>query len=296
MEICAINDNRVIPMLTGNKEVLNNKRAILNSRIIDGFQIIFFLTNENDQNQLFHVFIGKAKGSNANNFKITVIPESKKKGQTFKIPFSTKIGDVFAYIQHSLLIGNSSKLKNVQALNDALIEGRKIGLDDKSKEMINTASMEDMLNLLMLNNLVIVKNSQNHLYGISLIIDEKSNNNYSNESALLLNKIESELKQLIHSKMSPSEINSVLTLNLKKRDRKAIDQNWMELKYVFEKSEIWDRMKWIVDRNMFIELLNEINRIVRFFKSCKNAFISEKDKSLLYDSVSFLNKLKEMSV
>lgn len=296
MEICTLNYGDFVQSSENRENSPKLTNTEVQSMIKKGFRLIFFLNKENEPNQLFHVQISKGTGSGYKNFKITVIPENVGKIEKFNIQLSTKIGDVFAYIQHSLIIGKTANTKNVEELKEALLQGKSLGLKEKSKELFNTASMEEMFLLLTKKDVVVIKNSQNQLFGVSVIVNESMNNNSSNEQVFLLDKIESELKQLICSKLSPFEINNVLSTNLKNKDRMGINQNWLEFKYIFENSEIWDRMKLLVDRKTFLELINEINRIVGIFKLYKNTMISEKDKSLLYDSANFLHKMRELSV
>jgi hypothetical protein len=96
----------------------------------------------------------------------------------------------------------------------------------------------------------------------------------------------------LKSKTSIEELEKVMNSAIHIPNSSA--ERWNELVKSFEKTEVWKSLKLVVDHTLFLEMLNEMNRIVNELFTNRRVDLSENDKVKLMETAIFFDKMKEM--
>lgn len=223
--------------------------------------------------------------------------EYQGESKAISLPLNTMVGDLVAFIMHSVVLCNLSpneKWSNTDILLHQLDKPYDVTNNDEPFIDILDCqcTIGDLLFKSKNDKLIAIRNFQFHLCAL---ISKESNEltlRYDREVMTLLDIISEEMSAILRSKSSLKELEKLL--NSRTFAPQSNEDRWNDMIYAFNENEVWQSLKLIVDHALFMEMLNEMKRIVNILFSNKRIELSENDNIILMETAIFFDKMKEM--
>lgn len=227
--------------------------------------------------------------------EMLIVFEYNGSTKSISLPLKTMVGDLIAFIMHSVSMCNLSPdylWNSTHHLKSQLeYDSQSVSLCQDAIEVIDSqCTLGELLFKSKEKKIVAIRNLQYHL--CALVTNNLSESNINKEIITLLDRITEELNSLLKSKTSIEELEKVLKSNIFVPNSSA--ERWDDIVKSFEKTEVWQSLKIFVDHTLFLEMLYEMNRIVRELFEKKRVDLSENDKVKLMETAIFFDKIKEM--
>lgn len=277
--------------IVGGKKVVNNTAEVIKKHEMK--LTIFY--NDIFQNRKFLTCLLKCNNVSNNVINdIKIVIDGNEETINALIPDSTVVGDLIAYLRHSLIpdstIQNNSELISIQDSNFI----SKNSTDQKCLQLMDSSStISDLMARPLHKGIIMIRDRQDLLCALVSNEELTSQHTVFTESYSLIEKISNEITLLMKNAMPEFNFNN-LNSDPEKKNSWLINQKWLAYVQFFESETAKSRISSKVEMQLFIELLKEIKRIVNLLYVNHQVFLSDKDKSLLRDTVSYLIKLKEI--
>ncbi len=227
--------------------------------------------------------------------EMLIVFEHQGTTKSISLPLKTMVGDLVAFIMHSLSKWNLSPDKlwsstNQLRTNNNGNENIHLSCQDSIEVIDSQCSVGELLFKSKKKKIIAIRSLQYHL--CALVSNEAIGASLDREIITLLDRITEELNSLLKSKTSIEELEKVMNSSIHIPNSSA--ERWNELVKSFEKTEVWKSLKLLVDHTLFLEMLHEMNRIVNELFTNRRVDLSENDKVKLMETAIFFDKMKEM--
>lgn len=224
--------------------------------------------------------------------------EHKGAQKAYSLPLNTMVGDLFAFLTHSVTICHlapDTKWMNTDQIFIQTVDAK------QSKEvgngMIEVLDSQCTIGELLFKskgkNIVAIRNQKFNLCALISNGDFVNEAKPEREVLILLDIITEELQDLIKSKTSLAELDKVLTSS-NFCPKSSLDR-WTNIISSFENYQDWkDRLSLSIDHTLFLEMLYDMKRIVSELYNKKRVDLSPNDKIILFETAIFFDKIKEM--
>ncbi|MEN9997509.1 MAG: hypothetical protein RI922_499 [Bacteroidota bacterium] len=224
--------------------------------------------------------------------------EYKGVQKAFSLPLSTMVGDLFAFLTHSVTICHLAP--DSKWINSDQIFVQKAHFEhstDIDNEMIEVLDSQCTIGELLFKskgkNIVAIRNQKFNLCALISNSDFVNEAKPEREVLILLDSITEELQDLIKSKTSLEELGQVLS-SCNSCPKSSIER-WTNIISAFENFQDWKyRLSLSVDHTLFLEMLYDMKRIVNELYNKKRVVLSPNDKIILFETAIFFDKMKEM--
>jgi argonaute-like protein implicated in RNA metabolism and viral defense len=227
--------------------------------------------------------------------EMLIVFEHQGTTKSISLPLKTMVGDLLAYVIHSVtkcnlqpdkLWSSTNQLRTIHKGTEKSVRSSK----DSIEVIDSQCSVGKMFFKSKKTKIIAIRNLQSHL--CALVSNEAIGASLDREIITLLDQITEELNNLLKSKTSIEELEKVMNSAIHIPNSSA--DRWNELVKSFEKTEVWKSLKLIVDHALFLEMLHEMNRIVNGLFSNRRVDLSENDKVKLMETAIFFDKMREM--
>jgi len=263
-------------------------------KIIEMKLTIFY--NDNSQNRKFLTCTLKCNTQDFDYIEeVKVSINGNEKTRKVSIPKNTEVGDLIAYFRHSIIPRDLNvRYDSISRMNDTtfLYNNTEMSSQKYLQVMDCNSTLDDLIHRPLDKGVVMIRDKQNLLCALVSKVEMETQHKDFTESYLLIERISNELAGIMKNEMS--NVSEPMNVVSEKNNTWAMGQNWKYYIDFFERKEILDKLKPIVDSRFFLEMLVEIKRIVNLLYINHQIFLSDKDKSILRDSATFFHKLKEI--
>lgn len=288
-------DQHSLPLLRelDNKMINSNKDDRKANK--NELNLTIFYRNNSGERETFTCNVRPRHYVGPDGQEMLIVFELNGATKSYSLPLKTMVGDLFAFILHSVSLCNLSpdylwnSTHHLKSQKE--YKSQSISLCQDAIEVIDSqCTLGELLYKSKEKKIIAIRNLQYHL--CALITNNLSESNINKEIITLLDRITEELNSLLKSKTSFQELEKVLKSNIFVPNSST--ERWDEIVKSFEKTEVWQSLKIVVDHTLFLEMLYEMNRIVRELFAKKRVDLSENDKVKLMETAIFFDKIKEM--
>lgn len=227
--------------------------------------------------------------------EMLIVFEYQGTTKSISIPLKTMVGDLLAFVIHSvtkcnLQPDNLWTSTNQLRTSHSGYQESVSSCQDSIEVIDSKCTVGEMLFKAKKTKILAIRNLQYHL--CALVSNDVIGASLNREIITLLDQITEELNSLLKSKTSLEELEKIMNSSIHIPSSSA--ERWNELIKSFEKTEVWNSLKLVVDHTLFLEMLHEMNRIVNELFINKRVDLSENDKVKLMETAIFFDKMREM--
>lgn len=289
--------NRPVPsfLFVNNGELDLSPRDDQSKKLFQLKLTIFY--NDIDLNRKFLTCTIQCKNLNVGIIdELRIAINGYEKTQKVSLPKTTEVGDLVAFLRHTVIPKSmeNSKSKNQLEDNSNFIYSNTTSKNQKYLQVMDcSSSIFDLMNRPLDKGIIMIRDKQNSLCALVSKVEMGQQHNDFTESYTLIEEITNEISFLMEQEIINSNIVNELNSGLNSFSG-TLNQKWKQYIDFFENEKIPNKLKPAIDSGVFVEMLNEITRIVRLLYVNHQVFLSEKDKAILRDSLAFFHRFKEL--
>lgn len=200
-----------------------------------------------------------------------------------QLPVMTSEREVKGIVSWSSLGGQLALGKECKYVRDCLVPHKEI-----SSDTYIFAAVDDII----ANQYVLIRNSENVIYGIVTTSDLSLQFRQLGEPFLLLGEIENYIRRMIQDKYTRDELKAACDPSEKEREIQSVsDLTLGEYLRLIENPDNWKKLDVSIDRELFIRKLDEIRRIRNDVMHFDPDGIADEDIARLRDFVRLMQSL-----